>query len=494
MIIPPFIWLIGLPLLGSPLVYLVGRLVSGRLARGVGLLVLLAAWLPFVATWQALARGERVAFTLGEVTLQIDGVSLLVTAVILLLTPLIALFSARTLDGAAGTEKYDAMLLAISGSMIGLSCATDLFNLWLWFEAMTITSYLLVAFHHQRLASLEAGVKYLLQSAVGSMLVLFGVALVLAQSGTLSLAALRQQAAPAPLLLAACALFVVGFGVKLAIVPLHTWLPDAYAEAPSGVSALLSGVVTEMGLVALFRVMGALTAVTPTWGLLLLILGAVNMLVGNLLAVAQTQVKRLLAFSSLCHIGYMLIGLGITLYSGELLGVRGSFFHLLTHGLTKGLAFLAAGALLYGLQTAVHDPAPLTIAELSGSAWRYPLAAGALSLALLGLGGVPPLAGFMSKWQILLAGMGSGQPVVFGFVAFAALNSVLSLAYYAPLVQAVFRREMSAGVQNGRSLPLTMNLPILLLALVVVTIGLWPGLVAGLTEGVGGDALAVIGY
>ena len=493
MVIPAFIWLIWLPLLGAPLVYLVGRLLSGWLARWTALLLLLAAWLPFAATWQAFARHETVAYSLGQVTLQVDGVSLLITAVILTLTPLIVLYSAHTLDGADGSEKYNAMLLAMGGSMIGLSCATDLFNLWLWFEAMAVTSYLLVAFYHQQPASLEAGVKYLVQSVVGSVLVLFGVALVLAQSGTLSLTALRQQATPSPLLLAACTLFVVGFGVKIALVPLHTWLPDAHAQAPSGISALLSGIVIETGLVALLRAMAALTAVTHTWGLLLLMLGAVNMLAGNLLALPQTQVKRLLAFSSLSHIGYMLTGLGIAVTSGEVLGAQGGFFHLLTHGLMKGLAFLATGALLYGLHTAVHDHTPLTIAELSGSGWRYPLVAVALTLALLGLGGIPPLAGFMSKWQILLAGMGSQQPVLMGFVAFAALNSVLSLAYYAPLVQMVFRREMSAVVQNGRSLPLTMNLPILLLACAIVTIGLWPGLVTRLTQGAGTALLSVIG-
>lgn len=494
--IPAFIWLIWLPLLGAPLVYLVGRLLSARLARGTALVVLLAAWLPFIVTWQAFAQQETVAFTLGQVVLRVDGVSLLITAVILTLTPLITLYSARTLDGADGSEKYNAMLLAMGGSMIGLSCAADLFNLWLWFEAMAVTSYLLVAFYHQQPASLEAGVKYLVQSVVGSVLVLFGVALVLAQSGTLSLVTLRQQATPSPLLLTACALFVVGFGVKIAIVPLHTWLPDAHAQAPSGISALLSGIVIETGLVALLRVMAALTAVTPaqghTWGLLLLILGAVNMLAGNLLALPQTQVKRLLAFSSISHIGYMLTGLGIAVTSGEAAGAQGGFFHLLTHGLMKGLAFLAAGALLYGLHTAVNDHTPLTIDELSGAMWHYPLVAVALTLALLGLGGIPPLAGFMSKWQILLAGMGSGQAILMGFVAFAALNSLLSLAYYAPLVQMVFRREMSAVVQNGRSLPLTMNLPILLLSLAIVALGLWPGLAAGLTQGAGEALLSVI--
>ncbi|MCB8946053.1 MAG: hypothetical protein H6658_20095 [Ardenticatenaceae bacterium] len=496
MIIPVFIWLIWLPLVLSPVVYLAGRLISERAARWMALLTLLATWWPFVLTWQQV---NIPAFTVGQVTLQVDGVSLLVTAVVLTLATLTTYFSDATLHGVVGGEKYYAMLVAMCGSMIGLSCATDLFNLWLWFEAMAVTSYLLVAFYRDQAASLEAGVKYLVQSVAGSVLVLFGVALVLAQSGTLALPEIREQAADSPLLLAAAALFVVGFGVKIAIVPLHTWLPDAHAQAPSGISAMLSGIVIEVGLVALLRTIAALIGVTNSWGILLLGLGALNMLAGNLLALPQTQVKRLLAFSSISHVGYMLTGMGIAVYAGEVMGAQGGFFHLLTHGLMKGLAFLVAGALLYGLHTAVDDHSPLTIDELSGAVWHYPLAGVAFTLALLGLGGMPPLAGFMSKWQILMAGMATGQAVIIAFVAFAAFNSLLSLAYYVPLVQVIFRRDLPAAEQGGRPartftpLPLSMNLPILILAIAIVVVGLWPSLVYGLTEGAGAALMAVMG-
>jgi formate hydrogenlyase subunit 3/multisubunit Na+/H+ antiporter MnhD subunit len=330
------------------------------------------------------------------------------------------------------------------------------------------------------------------QSVTGSVLVLFGVALVLAQMGTLELAAIREQAVASPMLLAAGALFVIGYGVKTAIVPLHTWLPDAYAQAPDGISALLAGIVTKAGFIALLRVLVALIGITSSWGILLLILGAVNMLVGNLLALPQREIKRLLAFSSISHIGYLLLGVGIMVYAGEVTGGQGGFFHLLTHGLMTALAFLAAGALLYGLHTAVNDHTPLTIDELSGTAWRYPLVAVAFTLALLSLGGIPPLAGFMSKWQILLGGMATGQTIIVGFVAFAAFNSLLSLAYYVPLVQVIFRRDMSLMVQAGRTLPFSMNLPIFLLTAAIVVIGLWPSLVFGLTQGAGQALLSVI--
>ncbi len=184
--------------------------------------------------------------------------------------------------------------------------------------------------------------------------------------------------------------------------PWHTWLPDAHGEAPSGIQRLLSGVVIEAGLVALLRTLMALAGIASSWGTLSI--RAVNMLAGNLLALRQTQVKRLLAFSSVSHMGYMLLGLGIAFYTGEAAGAQGGFFHLITHGMMKGLGPLAAGALLYAIAPVLQvgeDAHGLTVADLAGAAHRYRLAALALSLALLGLAGLPPLAGFMSKWQIL---------------------------------------------------------------------------------------------
>jgi proton-translocating NADH-quinone oxidoreductase chain N len=488
-----FVWLIALPLALSPVVYLTGRL--WRLARGMALIALVAAWAPFVLAARDLSASGPASFTLGTIVLRMDGLSLLLAALVLALSTLVVLFSGPYIAGEIGEEKYYAMLVAMVGVMIGLGCAADLFNLWLWFEAMAVTSYLLVAFYRDRPASLEAGVKYLVQSATGSALVLLGIALVMAQTGTLDLdqihASVRQEAALP--LLAAGALFVIGFGVKIAMVPMHTWLPDAHAQAPSGISAMLSGVVIEAGLVALLRALAALAGVTASWGVLLMGFGAVNMAAGNLLALRQTHVKRLLAFSSLSHVGYMLLGLGIGVYAGEVAGAQGGLFHLLNHGLMKGLAFLAAGALLYVLHAASSDHGPLMIADLAGAARRYPVAALALSIAVLGLGGLPPLAGFMSKWQIFVAGFDTHEIVVEALVIFAALNSLLSLGYYAPLVNAVYRQRPSDAVQRGRPLPVLMSVPLAIMGLAVVAVGVWPGLLQWLTEPAGAALLAAFG-
>jgi proton-translocating NADH-quinone oxidoreductase chain N len=479
--------LIALPLIGSPLAYLAGRAArSAFLTRWIARLVLLLGWIPWTVLFlDFLNTNEPASITLQGLSLAIDGLSLLLSGVTLALATIVAVYSGSYVSGEEGEEKYYALLLAMTGAIIGLGCATDLFNLWLWFEAMTVSTIFLVAFYRKEQASLEAGVKYLVQSAVGSALVLFGIALVFGSTGTLSLTDLQTLlptiANKLPLL-AAGALFLVGFGIKAALVPLHTWLPDAHAQAPSGISAMLSGVVIEAGLVALLRILLPLTVISNLWGPILLGLGGINMLVGNLLALRQVHVKRMLAFSSLSHIGYMLLGIGVAFTFLQPAAMSGAFFHLITHTLMKGLAFLCAGALLYTLFLSRGRHSPLAISDLNGAASRYPLVACSFSIALLGLGGIPPLAGFMSKWQIFIGAAQTLNPWVIGLVVFAALNSVLSLAYYAPLVNAMYRNEPSDAVQGGMPVPLSITLPIAAMAIAIIILGILPTLASPLAD------------
>ena len=497
--------MITIPLVSSPIVYLVGRLgthettLRGRsyLVRLVAFLAVLAAWVPFALSVQTLFSRGAQTFNVSAIWLRVDGISLLMAGCVLLLGTLVILFSGSYMGGEVGEEKYYAMLLAMMGLMIGLVSASDLFNMWVWFEGMAVSSYLLVAFYREQPASLEAGMKYFVQSATGSVLVLIGIAIVLAQAGTLDMADLTQAMEGSGVnrlaLLAAGALFVIGFGVKVALVPLHTWLPDAHSQAPSGISAMLSGVVIEIGLIAMLRALAVLTGFTLSWGILLMGFGALNIFYGNLLALRQSLIKRLLAYSSLSHIGYILLGLGIALYSGVQLGAQGAFFHIFNHMLLKGLAFLTVGALMYGMLLQNGSHKALKITDLAGAAQKYPLAALALSIAVLGLGGMPPLAGFMSKWQIFLAGFQTQNNWIIVLMIFMALNSVMSLGYYAPLVNLMYRKEPSKRVLEGKPLTWTIALPLILLTSLVILLGFFPGLMDWFTVPASGQLMLMFG-
>jgi proton-translocating NADH-quinone oxidoreductase chain N len=482
-----FLWLLVLPFAGAMVTYLVGRVaviqkIRNNPARWLALVVFLIADYIFVLlAGQFLSMGP-IDLVYGTVALQFDGISLVLGASALLLGTLASLFSVDYIAGDVGEEKFYAMMISMVAAVVGLACANDLFNLWVWFEAMAITSYMLVAFYSSQPGSLEAGVKYLVQSATGSMLVLVGIALVFMVTGETNLdAILKTTTGPSLVLLAAGALFVIGFGVKAALVPMHTWLPDAHSQAPSGVSALLSGIVIEAGLIAMLRALGALAHVSLSWGVILLIFGVVNMTLGNLLALRQNQVKRLLAFSSLSHVGYILIGFGVAIQFQVLDGASGGFFHLITHTMMKGLAFLAAGALLYALYITNHKHGPLMVEDLNGASRKYPMVALAFAVAVLGLGGLPPLAGFMSKWQIFVAGFETQNPWIMALVVYAALNSVLSLGYYAPMVNRLYRLEPSVVVTEGKDLGFLIQVPLVILTSAIVAIGLWPAAVSFIT-------------
>ncbi len=486
-----YVMLIGLPLFAAPLVYLLGR-ISARRGEDWGLLF--ARWFTVVilvldgivlyfATYGAVHGTALTTLTVGSITLNLDGVGLVVSAVAIGLGLCVAIFSTSYMANEEGEEKFYALLLITIGAIVGMLATRDLFNLWVWFEVMAVSTYFLVAFYNKQPASLEAGVKYLVQSAIGSTLVLFGIAVIYSQTGSASMQTLFSSRGQGMTLVGLGGLLmIVGFGVKAALVPLHTWLPDAHSQAPSGISAMLSGIVIEAGLAAMLRVLSVIGPGPLPWGYILIGFGCLNILFGNLLALRQKEVKRLLAFSSLSHVGYMLLGFGFAFAYGFPEGAQGGFFHLITHSMMKGLAFLAAGALLYALFISRGDHSPLTLDDLNGASSKYPLTAFAFSVAVLGLGGLPPMAGFWSKWQILLTGIAVKDVSMTIIVVFAALNSILSLAYYAPMVNRIYRKQPSIAVQNGNRISWQMAVPMVIMVAVLIAIGVYPQIVNFITS------------
>jgi proton-translocating NADH-quinone oxidoreductase chain N len=481
--------LIALPLVAAPIIYLFGRtsvrkqrLLGMTLAKLLTLLVLVLEGLLIYLGVQVWVAGGSVATNIGTIQVGLDGIGLIVGTIAVGLGFCVVIFSIPYMENENGEEKYYALLLILIGSIVGLACSMDLFNLWVWFELMAISSYFLVAFYNEQPASLESGFKYLTQSAVGSALVLFGIAILFSTTGSVAMWSVWTNATSGtPIVYAAAALIIVGFGIKAALVPLHTWLPDAHSQAPSGISAMLSGIVIEAGLVAMLRTLSVLAQTHFPSGIILLVFGCVNILAGNLLALRQVEVKRMLAYSSIAQVGYMLVGFGVAILSSSYVAAAGGFFHMLTHAMMKGLAFLAAGAFLYVLHIGKGEHTALVLDDLNGAAKKYPVVAFLLSLALLGLGGLPPLAGFMSKWQILVATAGVNSTLMICIVIFVALNSVLSLAYYVPVINRLYRLNISETAAAGRSISWIMVLPMVILAVGIVVIGVWPSLANFLT-------------
>lgn len=486
-----FTWLLLLPMISSAVIYLVGRTFSKNIknenkinpARWLALIALLGTGLfLFFTIKNVYSSGQTHYQNFGEIWFRFDGISMLLSILVLVLGVLVTIYSFTYIGKETSEEKFYALLVIMIGAINGLGCALDLFNLWVWFEVMTISSIVLVAFYKNNASSLEAGVKYLIQSAVGSVMVVLGIAFIFFETGTLNLEMLRMSISePSPFLIIGGGLLVIGFGVKIALVPLHTWLPDAHSQAPSGISAMLSGVVIEVGLIALMRSLGGLALSGDRWGYLLIGFGVVNMLVGNLLALRQKEIKRMLAYSSLSHVGYMLLGFGVLISLNGLLAGIGAIFHLITHGLMKSLAFLAAGVFLYNLHISKGSHKALVVDDLNGISKRYPFTAFAFSVALLSLGGLPPLAGFMSKWQLLAGVVQTQNTAMIIIVIFAGLMSVLSLGYYAPLVNRMYRKQPPEGVMDAEPVSIWMYTPIALLTLLVVVLGIVPSLLYWLT-------------
>jgi proton-translocating NADH-quinone oxidoreductase chain N len=471
--------LVGLPCLASPMVYVAGHR-SGYSQVSpfyVTLGVLALLWALLIATVYQSSAVQLATGVYSDIELRLDGLSVMVVTLALTLTTLVVVYSQHDVAGSVGEEKYYAMILLLLGTIIGLSCTNDLFNMWIWFEGMAITSYLLVAFYRDRVDALRACVSYFIQTVSGSILVLFGIALVLIETGTLALKSAVHT--PSPLLIVAGALFIMGFGVKLALFPSYTWLPNAYAESPTGISAMLSGVVTLTGLVALLKALAVWVSASSAWGPLLMVFGTLNITLGTLIALSQKRVKRILAYSSIAHVGYIVLAVGIGITTGAAAGLRGATLHLFVHGLMKALGFMAVGGLAYALNMRNGDAAQLRIDDLRGLARQYPGLATALVISLLGLVGVPPLAGFVSKVQILLAGLGTGFPLITGLILFAALNTVVTLAYFLPIVSSMFDGEPRPLPQRPVTVPLTMRTPIFTLMGVTLAFGLAPRLLDG---------------
>jgi len=392
----------------------------------------------------------------------LDNLTVLVLLVINLIGFLVLLYSLDYIKKYTAPSLYYTLFSLLLAGLNGLAVSGDLFNLFVFLEIASISSYALIAFGTEA-EELEASFKYLVLGNVADLLILFAIGVLFGRASTLNMADLARSLQSISLtdpVLYATALFIVGFGLKTALVPFHAWLPDAHPAAPAPMSAMLSGVVIKVvGVYALTRVVFNVIGITPLISSVLMVLGIISMAAGVLLAIGQWDFKRLLAYHSISQIGYVVFGIGL----GTPLGVAGGLFHLFNHSLFKSLLFLNSGAVEHA--TGTRD-----LRKLGGLCRTMPVTSATSLIASLSIAGVPPLCGFWSKLLIIMAAFQAGHTA--GAVV-CILTALVTLASFLKVQKFAFLRAAEGLCEGVREVPFFMLCAMVLLALLCIAAGVF---------------------
>ena len=447
---PNISWFFLIPLIAALLMPFVAKFVHRRAVDGLAVLTGLVLFCLSIRLVLGLMPG---AFSANGVELQADGLSRLFVLLINGIGFACLIYATDYLDHLGGRAKFYGLFLILLLGLNGVVLVHDLFSMYVYLEVASIASYMLVAFTLQ-FDGIESALKYLLLSAVGTALVLVGLSLVYITLGTLEFsavkAALGQGELPRLFLLSG-AMFLTGFGLKAAIMPFHAWLPDAHPSAPAPVSAILSGVVIKVaGVYSLIRIFLYLYPRVPQIQTVLIILGVVSMAFGAIIAYFQDDIKRMLAYSSISQIGYIMIGLGI----GHPLALAGALFHILNHAQFKSLLFLNSGAIQYRTGTR-------NMTEMGGLENRMPVTSTTSVFGTLSIAGIPPFNGFFSKLLIILGAVKAGYYAV---ASLAALFSIFTLGYFLVIQRKVFFGKLNQRWKDLKEAPAAMSAAVILLA------------------------------
>ena len=388
-------------------------------------------------------NGQVILYHLGGwqgplgISLLIDGLSFFFAFITLGIGIMVILYS---IPEKRHNHTYYFLLLLLLSSMVGTIFTADIFNMYILYDLVAIATYLLIAYYQQGVA-LKASFNYLLMSAVGLSLFLLGVGSLYAMSGTLHISSISEQlpeifAHNPQIIIMSLVLVITSMGIKMAMVPLHGWLPDAHSLAPSPVSAILSGVVVKVGLYCLIRlIFGLFSAekimVNIGTHYVLMVFGAITLFFGAMMAFTQTDLKRMLAYSTINQIGLILIGLGLNIHSG----FQGALFHVLNHALLKSALFFCAGMIiLQSGKRKIHD--------FAGYGEKNPVVALCFVVLSLGIIGIPPMNGFVSKFLICLAAIEAGYSILALCIIFASL---ITAAYYFRVIQIFYSEPIQSN-------------------------------------------------
>jgi multicomponent Na+:H+ antiporter subunit D len=454
--------LLLLPLLAILILNLPFRNVMQKLAIWVG--VLLSLWQVTAVFVLALGLGERTEiwarfFKLG---LSCDNLTL-----VLLLSIGIVVFTTifvgwQTIGNARQRFGFVNLVLVAMTGMNGTVMLTDLFSLYIFIEITAVSSFILIAFQRD-LNALEGAFKYIVLSASATVMMLLSISILLLASGDTSFATVGNavnRAGGNPLVLFAVGIFICGLFIKGGLVPFHGWLPAAYSAAPAAASVLLAGIATKAsGIYALIRLTTSVFAGNDSINNVLLLVGVISILVGAFAALGQSDFKRMLAYSSISQVGYIILGLGC----GTPLGIVGAVFHLFNHSIFKSLLFVNSAAV--EKQSGTTD-----MNKLGGLGARMPITSVTSLIAFLSTAGVPPLAGFWSKLIIVIA---LWQDDLRIYAIIAVLASILTLGYLLLMQRKVFFGILAEGLQNVREAGFGIVLPASVLATITVGVGVF---------------------
>jgi len=466
------------------------RRVSGCIATGFAIATAVVVWIAVLRTFAAGAdspvRWFEVSMLGAGLTVGVDALSALFLAIAVTIAVLATAFSIDYMTHFEddGVAKFYPVLMLFYLGIIGVLVTTDLFFFLVFWELMTLSSFFLVTYERHSQRSQRAGLKYFIITHAATLCMIAAALILWRRSHSFEFAALRDALevllATNPVLgHLVVFLFVLGFATKAGILPMGAWLPDAHPVAPSGISAVLSGVLVKLGIYGLCRLFFTLIPVSPTlevWGVILALAGTGSLFVGTLTALQQTDSKRLMAFHTIGQIGYIVLGLGVGIYylptdrALASLALLGALLHTINHACFKACLFLGAGAVLF--RTGERD-----MDRLGGLGRKMPITAASSTVAALAISGVPPLNGFASKWLIvascLLAGASFPLFLVLGLVA--AFASLATLASFLKVLGSVFLGGAGRD-RNVAEVPATMWVPQAVLAGLCVLFGLAPQL------------------
>ncbi|MFL2668568.1 MAG: monovalent cation/H+ antiporter subunit D family protein [Alphaproteobacteria bacterium] len=472
-----------IPLLCAPICMLV------RYRDWSWIVALFGSWASLAIAWvllqQVIATGT-ISYHMGNwapplgIEYRIDLVNAFVLLIVSAIAAVVTPYARESLRTEFGSNRiymfYTAYMLCLCG-LLGVTITGDAFNLFVFLEISSLSSYVLIAMGNDRRA-LTAAYQYLVLGTIGATFIVIGIGLLYAETGTLNMVDLAKRLADQPLsrtIGAAFGFLVVGISLKLALFPLHLWLPNAYTYAPSVVSAFLAATATKVAVYVLLRFLFTVFDVELSFGFMpldtiLFVLAVIAMFAASAVAIFQTDLKRMLAYSSVAQIGYMILGISFANVNGLAAGI----LHLFNHALIKGGMFLALGCIFYRLAT-------VNINDMAGMGRRMPWTMAAFVVGGLGLIGVPLTVGFISKWYLVLGALERDWWLA---AALVLISSLLAVVYVWRVVEVAYLKPIPENATKIEDAPPAMLIPTWLL----IGASIYYGINTELTVGVAKQA------